>query len=272
MHLSNVRNWSSHTSVRSIRCQHTYCHASIFRVFIMCVIITEDDLDRPNRMTKMRLLLDKVPSDTNLCKLSSTENMFCKWHLTLHIEVLIFFPAHSNLYFGVQTCDSELTEVTLAQRQHPKKMLLVIWWGRSSFWGRKEYIHVTHPHTAILHTTSLTLPSLLTTTPTYPSSTSTPRHPPISHPLLDTHPPPIHPPSSHQLTCLLTNSSTSSDLTPREVQSTESSCDWGHRDRAAASDCHTKPCRRVLATRSAALPTFTRVQRGRGGWERISPR
>ena len=65
MHLSNVRSWSSHTSVLSIRCQHTYCHASIFRVFIMCVIFTEDDLDRPNRMTKMRLLLDTVPSDTN---------------------------------------------------------------------------------------------------------------------------------------------------------------------------------------------------------------
>ena len=51
-----------HTPVSCQLGASTYCRASskcTFRVFIMCAIITEVDLDRPNGMTKMQLLLVK---------------------------------------------------------------------------------------------------------------------------------------------------------------------------------------------------------------------
>ena len=51
-----------HTPVTCQLGARTYCRASskcTLRVFIMCAIITEVDLDRPNGMTKMQLLLVK---------------------------------------------------------------------------------------------------------------------------------------------------------------------------------------------------------------------
>ena len=45
----------------------------------MCAIITEVDLDRPNRMTKMRLLFDKVPSEINFVQAVQHGNMFCEF-------------------------------------------------------------------------------------------------------------------------------------------------------------------------------------------------
>jgi len=91
----------------------------------------------------------------------------------------------------------------------------------------------------------LPIPALLTrSTPNFPLPTTSLSTPTASPPSLPTpytplsypYPPHIHSPtiSSHPHTCRLTNSSISSDFTPKEVHS---SCDWVHRDRAAASDC-----------------------------------
>ena len=135
--LSHARSWSSYTSDWSIRCQHllhTYCQASskcifkcIFRVFIMCAIITKVDLNWLSKQDDQDVTaVWKVASEINLVQAIQHRNMFRK--LTLHIKVPIFLPAQSNQYFGVQTLSWD-NSLSAASHVCPK---------RCSWWSGKE--------------------------------------------------------------------------------------------------------------------------------------
>ena len=142
--LSHARSWSSYTSDRSIRCQHllrTYCQASskfIFRAFIKYAIITEVDLDRPNKTTKIRPLFVEIASEINSVQAVQHGTMFCELiSCTEHRSTEMSSNSFQSIFWYSDTimCVTwSLLRQSLVRVIHlvPKNRFLLIWWGKGN--------------------------------------------------------------------------------------------------------------------------------------------